>query len=58
MTQTLDDRLVEAASASDVRKAVAGALLDSWEAARGRVGRRLEAGTNEIGRASCRERVL
>ena len=44
MTDALDDRLIEAASAPDVRKAVAAILKDSWDAARTRVARRLDAG--------------
>ena len=44
MTDVLDDRLIEAASASDVRKAVAAILRDSFEAARARAARRLDAG--------------
>ena len=44
MTDALDDRLIEAASAPDVRKAVAVILTDSWQAARVRIARRLDAG--------------
>jgi len=44
VTDVLDDRLIEAASASDVRKAVAAILRDSFEAARARAARRLDAG--------------
>lgn len=44
MTRTLDARLAEAAEASDVRKAVAAILRESWDAGRGRAARRLEAG--------------
>ena len=44
MTDALDDRLIEAASAPDVRKAVAVILTDSWQAARIRIARRLDAG--------------
>ena len=44
MTPDLDDRLVETASAPDVRKAVAGILRESFDAARTKVSRRLEAG--------------
>nr|WP_221212235.1 [protein-PII] uridylyltransferase [Brevundimonas lenta] len=40
--------MVEAASASDVRTAVAAVLRESWDAARGRVARRLETGTNGV----------
>ncbi|MFJ6025486.1 [protein-PII] uridylyltransferase [Brevundimonas sp. NPDC092305] len=48
MTQSLDDRLAEAATAVDVRAAVAGLLRESWEAARARAARRLEAGGNGV----------
>lgn len=48
MTDALDDRLVEAASAPDVRKAVAVILKDSWEAARARIARRLDAGGDGV----------
>ncbi|MDI1325309.1 MAG: [protein-PII] uridylyltransferase [Brevundimonas sp.] len=44
MTAALDDRLIEAASAPDVRKAVAGILRESYDAARARAARRLDAG--------------
>lgn len=44
MTDVLDDRLIEAASASDVRKAVAAILGESFDAARARIARRLDAG--------------
>ncbi len=44
MTPAPDDRLIEAASAPDVRKAVAGVLRESFDAARARAARRLEAG--------------
>lgn len=44
MTDTLDARLAEAAGASDVRKAVAAILRESWDAGRARAARRLEAG--------------
>jgi len=44
VTDALDDRLIEAASAPDVRKAVAVILTDSWQAARVRIARRLDAG--------------
>jgi len=44
VTDALDDRLIEAASAPDVRKAVAVILMDSWQAARVRIARRLDAG--------------
>jgi [protein-PII] uridylyltransferase len=48
VTDALDDRLVEAASAPDVRKAVAVILKDSWEAARARIARRLDAGGDGV----------
>jgi [protein-PII] uridylyltransferase len=44
VTPSLDDRLVEAASAPDVRKAVAATLKESFDAARGKAARRLETG--------------
>jgi len=44
VTDVLDDRLIEAASASDVRKAVAAILGESFDAARARIARRLDAG--------------
>ena len=44
MTDVLDDRLVAAAEAPDVRKAVAAVLGESFEAARARIARRLDAG--------------
>ncbi|MBA3048152.1 MAG: bifunctional uridylyltransferase/uridylyl-removing protein, partial [Brevundimonas sp.] len=44
MTDALDDRLARAASAPDVRRAVAALLKESWDAARARIARRLEAG--------------
>lgn len=44
MTEAVDDRLAGAASAPDVRKAVATILRETWDTARARVARRLEAG--------------
>ena len=44
MTETLDDRLIAAASAPDVRRAVAALLKDSFDASRSRIARRLDAG--------------
>ena len=44
MTEVLDDRLIAAASATDVRKAVAAVLKEAFDAARLRIARRLEAG--------------
>ncbi|MDP1777472.1 MAG: bifunctional uridylyltransferase/uridylyl-removing protein, partial [Brevundimonas sp.] len=44
MTDALDDRLIKAASAPDVRKAVAAILGESFDAARVRIARRLDAG--------------
>ena len=44
MTLPLDDRLSEAASAPDVRKAVAAILREGFDAARARIARRLDAG--------------
>ena len=44
MTDPLDDRLIKAASAPDVRKAVAATLGESFDAARVRITRRLDAG--------------
>ncbi|MFA4892780.1 [protein-PII] uridylyltransferase [Brevundimonas sp.] len=44
MTPALDDRLIEAASAPDVRKAVAAILRENYDAARARAARRLDAG--------------
>lgn len=48
MTQTLDARLAEAVEASDVRKAVAALLRESWDAGRARAARRLEAGEEGV----------
>ena len=44
MSEPLDDQLVEAASAPDVRRAVAAILRESHDAARARIVRRLDAG--------------
>ena len=44
MNQTLDARLAETAGASDVRRAVAAILRESWDAGRAKAARRLEAG--------------
>ncbi|MEJ6789466.1 [protein-PII] uridylyltransferase [Brevundimonas sp. BR2-1] len=48
MSPAPDDRLIEAASAPDVRKAVAAVLRESFEAARARAARRLEAGGDGV----------
>ena len=48
MTQALDERLAEAASAPDVRKAVAAILGESWEVDRARAARKLESGTDGV----------
>ncbi len=48
MTDTLDDRLVEAASATGVREAVAAILKETWDAARARIARRLDAGGDGV----------
>ncbi|MGZ9098432.1 MAG: [protein-PII] uridylyltransferase [Brevundimonas sp.] len=48
MTAALDDRLIEAASAPDVRKAVAALLRESFDAARARAARRLDAGGDGV----------
>ncbi len=48
MTEALDDRLIEAASATDVRRAVAATLKESWDAARVRIARRLDAGGDGV----------
>ncbi len=48
MTLPLHDRLVEAAAAPDVRKAVAAALKETFDAARARAARRLEGGTDGV----------
>jgi len=44
VTPVPDDRLIEAASAPDVRKAVAEILRERYDAARAKAARRLEAG--------------
>jgi len=51
----LDARLVEAAAAADGPTAVAAVLRETWEAARARAGRRLEAGGEgvEVARLYC-----
>ena len=48
MTPASDDRLIEAASAPDVRKAVAEILRESFDAARARAVRRLDAGGDGV----------
>ncbi|MDO9588572.1 MAG: [protein-PII] uridylyltransferase [Brevundimonas sp.] len=48
MTAVLDDRLVEAASAPDVRKAVAAILRETFDTARTRAARRLDAGGDGV----------
>ena len=48
MTPAPDDRLIEAASAPDVRKAVAEALRETFDAARAKAARRLEAGGDGV----------
>ncbi|RZJ82819.1 MAG: bifunctional uridylyltransferase/uridylyl-removing protein, partial [Brevundimonas sp.] len=48
MSDALDDRLVEAASAPDVRKAVAVILRDGWDADRARAARKLESGADGV----------
>ena len=48
MTASLDDRLREAASAGDVRRAAAGLLREAWDAARARAARRLETGGDGV----------
>jgi [protein-PII] uridylyltransferase len=48
VTVALDDRLVEAASAPDVRKAVADILSETFDAARARAARRLDGGGNGV----------
>lgn len=55
MTEPLDARLVEAAAAADGPTAVAAILRETWEAARARAGRRLEAGGEgvEVARLYC-----
>ncbi|MGV9008212.1 [protein-PII] uridylyltransferase [Brevundimonas sp.] len=55
MTDPLDARLVEAATATDGRTAVAAVLRETYETARARTGRRLEAGGEgvEVARLYC-----
>lgn len=55
MTEPLDARLLEAAAAADGPTAVAAVLRETWEAARARAGRRLEAGGEgvEVARMYC-----
>lgn len=55
MIDALDARLVEAAAAADGPTAVAAVLRETWEAARARAGRRLEAGGEgvEVARLYC-----
>ena len=55
MTEPLDARLVEAAASSSGPTAVAAILRETWEAARARAGRRLEAGGEgvEVARLYC-----
>ena len=55
MIDALDVRLVEAAAAADGPTAVAAVLRETWEAARARAGRRLEAGGEgvEVARLYC-----
>jgi [protein-PII] uridylyltransferase len=48
VTPAPDDRLIEAASAPDVRKAVAEALRETFDAARAKAARRLEAGGDGV----------
>ena len=48
MTAALDDRLIETASAPDVRTAVAEILRESFDAARARASRRLDAGGDGV----------
>ncbi len=48
MTEPLDARLAEAASAPDVRKAIAGILGESWNADRARAARKLEGGIDGV----------
>jgi [protein-PII] uridylyltransferase len=48
VTPAPDDRLTEAASAPDVRKAVAEILRESFDAARAKAARRLEAGGDGV----------
>jgi [protein-PII] uridylyltransferase len=55
VTEPLDARLLEAAAAADGPTAVAAVLRETWEAARARAGRRLEAGGEgvEVARLYC-----
>ncbi|MBJ7446449.1 MAG: [protein-PII] uridylyltransferase [Brevundimonas sp.] len=55
MIDALDARLVEAAASSSGPTAVAAILRETWEAARARAGRRLEAGGEgvEVARLYC-----
>jgi len=55
VTEPLDARLVEAAASSSGPTAVAAILRETWEAARARAGRRLEAGGEgvEVARLYC-----
>lgn len=48
MSETLDARLEAAAGEADVRKAVATILRESWDAARAKAARRLEAGGDGV----------
>ncbi|HEY0927429.1 [protein-PII] uridylyltransferase [Brevundimonas sp.] len=48
MSQPLDARLEAAAGEADVRKAVATILRESWDAARAKAARRLEAGGDGV----------
>lgn len=48
MSETLDARLEAAAGEADVRKAVATILRESWDAARLKAARRLEAGGDGV----------
>ena len=48
MSETLDARLEAAAGEADVRKVVATILRESWDAARARAARRLEAGGDGV----------
>lgn len=48
MSQPLAERLQEASSAPDVRKAVASALREHWDADRAKAARRLEGGSDGV----------
>ena len=48
MSETLDARLEAAAGEADVRKVVATILRESWDAARAKAARRLEAGGDGV----------